>query len=100
MLNITPYEEKLKKVCVEKHLKKLDLFGSATNDSFGDDSDIDIIVEFDKQTGENLFDKYFELKEELGAIFHRPIDIVIESSIRNPFLKESISQTRRSIYVS
>ena len=98
MLNVKPYEEKIKKICLELHLKRLDLFGSATTEQFGPDSDLDIIVEFKRNEINNLFDNYFALKEQLQNIFHRPIDIIMDGSVKNPYLKASISQTRKNIY--
>ena len=100
MLDIKPYEEKVSKICNELHLEKLDLFGSATNDNFRADSDIDVIVEFAQKENDNLFDRYFELKERLRNVFHRSVDIIIEGSIKNPFLKESLNRTRKNIYVA
>ena len=100
MLDIKPYEEKVSKVCNDLRLKKLDLFGSATNDNFGADSDIDVIVEFAQKENDNLFDRYFELKERLRNVFHRSVDIIVEGSVRNPFLKESLNRTRKNIYVA
>lgn len=99
MLDIKPYEDKIKKICVDLHLKSFALFGSVITDKFGAESDIDILVEFDPQKNENLFDAYFTLKEDLENIFNRPVDIVIERSVRNPFLKRSIDSTKRTIYV-
>jgi len=100
MLNISQYEDKIRKICVDLNLKKLDIFGSAMTGEFGPGSDIDIIVEFDNDKNENLFEKYFLLKEALGSMFHRPIDVVVEGSIKNPFLKQTISSTRKNIYAA
>lgn len=100
MIDIKPYEEQIKKICAELHLKRLDLFGSATTDNFGPDSDLDIIVEFKKDVNFNHFDSYFLLKKGLQDIFHRPIDIIVDGSIKNPYLKKNIAQTRKNIYAS
>ncbi|MBI4651657.1 nucleotidyltransferase domain-containing protein [Candidatus Desantisbacteria bacterium] len=100
MLDIKPYEEQIKKICIELQLKRLDLFGSATTENFGSNSDVDIIVEFKKDVDLNRFDSYFLLKTHLQNIFHRPIDIIIDGTIKNPYLKENISQTRKNIYAS
>lgn len=100
MLNIKPYEEKIKKICLELHLKRLDLFGSAVTEQFSPESDLDIIVEFKRNEITNLFDNYFALKERLQNIFHRPIDIIIEGSVKSPYLKASISQTRKNVYAA
>lgn len=45
MLNIIPFKEEIKNIYVELQLKRLDLFGSATTDDFGPDSDLDITGE-------------------------------------------------------
>ncbi len=100
MLNMKPYEEKIKKICIELHLKRLDVFGSVTTEQFSPDSDLDIIVEFKKKEIDNLFDNYFALKERLQNVFHRSIDIVIDGSVKNPYLKANISRTRRNVYAA
>lgn len=43
---------------------RMDLFGSVTKDPFDEGSDVDILVEFGREGG-RLFDRYFDLKEEL-----------------------------------
>jgi len=100
MFNIKSYEEKIKKLCVSLHLKRLDLFGSAATEEFGSNSDIDVIVEFEENGNYNHFDSYFTLKEQLQNIFHRPIDIIIDGAVKNPYLKASIAQTRKNIYAA
>ena len=42
-------------------MKELELFGSATRDDFSPDSDIDVLVTFEGR--EQLFARYFDLKE-------------------------------------
>jgi len=100
MLDIKPFNKEIRNICVELQLKRLDLFGSAITDNFGPNSDLDVIVEFKKNDDLNHFDSYFLLKERLQNIFHRPIDIIIDGSVKNPYLKESIAQTRVNIYAA
>jgi hypothetical protein len=98
MLNVNDYKDKLNAVCYKFNLKKLDLFGSATTSKFGPTSDIDVLVEFNDDRNINLFDKYFDLKNELHDVFQRSVDIVIEHSVRNPYFKKSMNKTRKPIY--
>jgi len=35
--------------CRRNHIRKLSLFGSVLSDSFGPDSDIDVLVEFERE---------------------------------------------------
>jgi hypothetical protein len=99
MLDISTYKEKINDVCDKFNLKKLDLFGSAITSKFGPESDIDVLIEFGDNKNINMFNVYFDLKDELQSIFKRPIDIVVERSIKNPFFKRSINKTRTNVYV-
>jgi len=98
MLEIAPYKSDLVKICNSLGVKKLDLFGSATGKHFKADSDIDLVVEFERYENGNLFNRYFELKERLQHLFEREIDIVVEKAINNPYFKESLERTRMPIY--
>jgi predicted nucleotidyltransferase len=41
-------QKKIKRYCQRNHIKKLALFGSFLRNDFGSDSDIDVLVEFEK----------------------------------------------------
>ena len=43
-------------------------------------------------------DNYFDLKEELEAIFNRPVDLLEEKAIQNPFFKKQIDFEKVLIY--
>lgn len=66
-------------------VKEIGLFGSFTNDTFAADSDIDILVEFEKPIGW----KYFSLEIYLEKVFERRIDLVTKNALKEQ-IKESI----------
>ena len=74
------------------------LFGSALSRNFSAGSDVDVLVIFDSGENIDLFDKYFELKEQLEGIFKREVDLVVDKKFKNPVLRESIDRTRIIIY--
>ncbi len=86
-------------LCQRLHVKRLDLFGSATTERFGTESDVDVLVEFDRQVG-NLFNRYFELKEELEMIMGRSVDVVVADAIKNPYFRATVEQTRKRLYAA
>jgi len=98
MIDINNYEGKIREICSRLHIKKLALFGSSLTDEFSPKSDVDVLVEFDLQKSENLFNTYFTLKEELEKIFQKPVDIVVEDSVKNPFLRKAINSQKRTVY--
>jgi len=71
-------------------VKKIGIFGSVATASNSEESDIDILIEFQKD--KKAFDNYMELKFFLEELFHRKVDLVIEdalkSRIRDSVLRE------------
>ena len=86
-------------VCSNHGVKYLYAFGSSTTDKFDPQtSDVDLLVEmFDSdplQRGEKLI----SLWDTFEDFFHRKVDLLTDSSIRNPFLRKSIDSTKILIY--
>jgi predicted nucleotidyltransferase len=60
-------------------VRHLALFGSFARGDATEESDVDLLVEFE---GEATFDGYFQLKELLEAILPYPIDLVTRKAIK------------------
>lgn len=43
-------------------------------------------------------DNYFDLKFSLEKILERPIDLVEEKAIKNPYFRNALDRTKRQIY--
>jgi uncharacterized protein len=74
-------------------IKKIGLFGSFAKNTQKDDSDIDIVVQLEKQ---DLF-QIIGIKQDLENEFHCTVDVVSYRDKMNPFLKDRID--REAIYV-
>jgi hypothetical protein len=98
MLDIEKFKPEIEQICRKLPVKRLGLFGSALNQNFSENSDVDVLVIFDSDEKIDLFDKYFELKEQLEQIFKRQVDLVVDKKFRNPILRKSIDSTRTVIY--
>ena len=98
MIDVEKIKPEIERVCRRLPVKRLGLFGSALSQNFSQSSDIDVLVIFDSGENIDLFDKYFELKEQLEKIFEREVDLVVDRKFRNPVLRESIDKTRTIIY--
>lgn len=70
---------------------RLSLFGSVARDEASPESDIDLLVEFDKPIG--LFE-FVDLKNYLESILGRQVDLVskngLKRQLRDGILKEAI----------
>jgi predicted nucleotidyltransferase len=82
-----------------RRVKRLGVFGSATDDRFDPAaSDIDFVVEFEPMTPVEHAEAYFGFADDLARIFCREIDLVERSAIRNPIFRESVEGTCRDVY--
>ncbi len=66
-------------------IKKIGLFGSFSNDTYTEKSDIDILIELEKPIGW----KFFSLELYLEKIFNRKIDLVTKNALKKQ-IKDSI----------
>lgn len=85
--------------CRRWKVREFALFGSALRPDFGPQSDVDVLVRFEDNTGWSLFD-VVDMTEELKEIFGREVDLVEESAIRNPFRKHTILSTKEILYAA
>ncbi|WP_373509016.1 nucleotidyltransferase family protein [Thiocapsa sp.] len=69
-------------------VKHLALFGSAARDQLQDDSDIDLLVEFE---GPPTFDGYIDLKDYLEALFGTKVDLATDAMVK-PRLRRHIEK--------
>ena len=85
----------------KKHkIKDAYLFGSAITDKFDEGkSDVDFLVNFIEgidplEKGELLWSLRFSLEDNLN----RPIDVITETSLRNPYFIEEVNEKKMKIY--
>ncbi len=89
----------VQELCRRHQVARLDLFGSAAaGRRHSPESDLDFLVEFQPAALDAYADAYFGLLESLQQLFGRPIDLVIDSSIDNPYFRQSVEQTRTRVY--
>ncbi len=92
----------LSELCRRYGVERLYLFGSAATGRFVPaSSDLDFVVEIaDRQPTGSYADRYFGLLEALERLFGRPVDLVVESAIRNPYFREAVEKTKTLLYAA
>lgn len=86
-------------LCQEHQVRYLYAFGSSVTDRFDyNNSDIDLLVEIDNNDPIERGEKLISLWDKFEDFFNRKVDLLTESSIRNPFLRRSIDATKILIY--
>ncbi len=87
-------------LCLTHRVERLYLFGSILGSHFSEKSDIDFLVRFKKIELLKYADNYFNLKFSLEEIFNRPVDLLEEQSIKNPYFLEVLNETKKLVYGS
>lgn len=98
MKEILKHLNQIRSLCSKYKVRTLFVFGSAATDRLGPESDIDLIIDFDEKDPMAYADNYFNFKFELEQLMQRPIDLLEQKALRNPYLKEQIDKTKVLIY--
>ncbi|MDO9531291.1 MAG: nucleotidyltransferase family protein [Deltaproteobacteria bacterium] len=87
-------KERIAEFCRKHHMKKLAVFGSVLREDFRDDSDIDVLVEFEPGQVPGL--AFFGMQEELSTILGRKVDLntpqCLSRYFRDKVLQEAVVQ--------
>ena len=87
-------KDKIAEFCRKHHIRKLAIFGSALRPDFRDDSDIDVLVEFEADHVPGL--AFFAMEHELSEMIGRKVDLntlqCLSKYFRDKVLKEAVMQ--------
>ncbi len=85
-------------ICQRYQVRELAVFGSALRDDFRDDSDIDILVEFDPNARVGLI-RFYQLQFELEQILQRSVDLVSKPGLHR-LIRDNVLQTSEVVYAA
>lgn len=66
--------------------------------NFSEDSDVDLIVDFNDIDVKDYADNYFDFKFSLQNILNRQIDLLELQAIKNPYFKQVVDQSKELVY--
>ena len=96
---VTRHLDEIAALCRQFGVRRLDLFGSAAAGAFDQvTSDLDFVATFADTAAPNYAERYLNFAEALEALFGRPVDVVIDRSIRNPHFRRAVEATRQPVY--
>ena len=98
MNTLSAYKNEINALCANHKVRSLYAFGSVLTPNFNTNSDIDLIVDFKEIDVEDYADNYFDFKFSLQDIFNRPVDLLEEQAIKNPYFKQVVNQTKELVY--
>ncbi|MCK5009448.1 MAG: nucleotidyltransferase family protein [Deltaproteobacteria bacterium] len=86
-LQLSIPREEIKRFCRKHHIRKLSLFGSALRDDFTQESDVDLLVEFEPGQIVGFF-RMAEIEMELSNILKRKVDLRTPAELSRYFRQE------------
>lgn len=90
----------IESLCRRLGVHGLELFGSATGSGFDDlTSDVDVLVDMGPGVADR-FATYFELKEGLERLLGRPVDLVVDDAVTNPYVRRAMDEQRVALYAA
>jgi uncharacterized protein len=90
-------QRKLSEFCKRNHIRKLSLFGSVLREDFGENSDVDVLVEFEEGEEPGLIG-LAGMELELSTLFYgRQVDINTPLFL-SPYFRDEVLASARVIY--
>lgn len=92
--------QRIIELCRKHMVKTLAVFGSILTDRFNDQSDVDLLVNFDTTDHEkwDYVTNYFDFQESLERLFGRKVDLVVEKGLKNKYFIANVNRTKQIIY--
>ena len=94
------FADEIVKFCQRWRIRELALFGSILRDDFGPDSDVDVLVEFDKDADWSLLD-HIQMQQELQRLLDRKVDLISKRALersKNWLFRHQVLSTARVLF--
>ena len=89
--------EEIAAYCRRHHIRRLALFGSVLRDDFGPESDVDVLVEFERGHTPGL--AFFSIQDELSNLIGRRVDLNTPGFLSRYFRDRVLSEAE-DLYVA
>ena len=88
----------LEDLCRRYQIRELALFGSVLTERFGQESDVDLLVEFEPQAAVGLL-KLARIQRELSTLLKRNVDLIPKGGLK-PRIRQSVLSSAKVIYAA
>lgn len=93
---ITERQAQIDALCRQHHVRRLELFGSATTEQWDPaHSDLDFLVKFGAGA---RFTTHGDLEAALRQLFDREIDLIHDVEFKNPYFRQSVENSRTHLW--
>jgi uncharacterized protein len=93
--------EEIARLCRRYRVRRLAAFGSILRGDFEPErSDADFLVEFEPVPVAERMQNYLGLRGALAALLSRPVDLVEDGAIRNPYIFKNVAEQEQVVYAA
>ena len=85
-------------VCAQLGVRRLELFGSAARG--GSAHDLDFLVDLGERPPAEYAHAYFALRERLGELFARSVDLITPPGLQNPYFRQRVEREKILLYAA
>ena len=83
--------------CQQYNIIEFSLFGSVLRDDFNDESDVDVLIQFEAEYWLSWV-VWRDLQDDLQQLLGRKVDVIRKELVTNPYVKAEIFKTRQVLY--
>lgn len=89
------------RLCRQYQVRRLAAFGSILRGDFDPQhSDADFLVEFEPVPVALRMQHYLALRDALASLLSRPVDLVEDGAIRNPYILKTVAEQQQVLYAA
>jgi predicted nucleotidyltransferase len=93
--------EEIVRLCRRYQVRRLAAFGSILRPDFDPrSSDADFLVEFEPVPVAVRMQNYLALRQALASLLSRPVDLIEDGAIQNPYILQSVAQQQQVLYAA
>lgn len=96
--DVASRRNELAQLCADLSVRRLELFGSAARGHSA--NDLDFLVDLGDRPPAEYARVYFTLRERLGELFARPVDLVTPPGLQNPYFRQRVEQEKILLYAA
>ncbi len=91
--------EEIERLCRLHRVRRLAAFGSVLRSDFNPaSSDADFLVAFEPMPASERLQHFLRLRAALSDLLARPVDLVEDGVIRNPYILKSVTEHQQILY--
>jgi hypothetical protein len=98
MLDVEHFKPEIARLCRRVRVTRLDLIEGTEPRRPASNAEIDVLAHF-QWDGRELFNRFFDLKEGLEQVLGRPVDVLVDGTLRQADSEDVATPVRKNIYL-